>query len=106
YSSLSYLRHFPFDQLKIDRSFVADIAEHPESAVIVSGIIRLANSLRLQTVAEGVETEQQWRILRDAGCDLLQGFLFSRPVPADELIALLDREYRVSGVGGANSPEL
>ena len=102
YSSLSYLRHFPFDQLKIDRSFVADIAEHPESAVIVSGIIRLANSLRLQTVAEGVETEQQWRILRDAGCDLLQGFLFSRPVPADELVALLDREYRVSGVGGSN----
>ncbi|HEX5803634.1 MAG TPA: EAL domain-containing protein [Azospira sp.] len=89
YSSLAYLRRFPIDQLKIDRSFVHDMSEHPDSAAIVQGIIGLARSLRLQTVAEGVETEAQRDFLRAAGCDLMQGFLFSRPLPPDALGALL-----------------
>jgi diguanylate cyclase (GGDEF)-like protein/PAS domain S-box-containing protein len=93
YSSLAYLRRFPIDQLKIDRSFVQDMTSHPDSASIVQGIIGLAHSLRLQTVAEGVETTEQRNFLKGAGCDLMQGFLFSRPLPADELERLL-REAR------------
>ena len=89
YSSLAYLRRFPIDQLKIDRSFVQDIIVHPDSAAIVRGIIGLASNLRMQTVGEGVETEAQRDFLRAAGCDLMQGFLFSRPLPPAELIALV-----------------
>ncbi len=89
YSSLAYLRRFPIDQLKIDRSFIHDMLEHPDSAAIVMGIVGLARNLRLQTVAEGVETPQQRDFLMDAGCDLMQGFLFSRPLPPDELVVLL-----------------
>lgn len=89
YSSLAYLRRFPIDQLKIDRSFVQEVTEHAESAAIVHGIISLARSLRLQTVAEGVETVEQREFLREAGCDKMQGFLFSRPLPPDDLHALL-----------------
>lgn len=90
YSSFAYLRRFPIDQLKIDRSFVQDMIDHPDSAAIVQGIIDLARSLHLQTVAEGVETEQQRQFLVRAGCDLMQGFLFSRPLPVDELRVLLE----------------
>ena len=89
YSSLAYLRRFPIDQLKIDRSFVQESVEHPESAAIVQGIISLARSLRLQTVAEGVETAAQRALLHQAGCDKMQGFLFSRPLPPDEFEAML-----------------
>jgi len=85
YSSLAYLRRFPIDQLKIDRSFVQDMMEHQDSAAIVHSIIGLARSLRMQTVGEGVETEAQRDFLRAAGCDLMQGYLFSRPLPAPEL---------------------
>lgn len=91
YSSLAYLRRFPIDQLKIDRSFVSDMLDHPESASIVRGIVGLARSLRLQTVAEGVEREEQRQALAEAGCDLMQGFLFSRPLPPEELSGLLAR---------------
>lgn len=89
YSSLAYLRRFPISQLKIDRSFVHEITQHPDSAAIVHAIIGLARSLRLETVAEGVETEQQRDFLKDAGCDLLQGYLFSKPLPPTEFFALL-----------------
>ena len=85
YSSLAYLRRFPIDQLKIDRSFVQDVTVHPDSAAIVHSIIGLARNLRMQTVAEGVETPEQRAFLLAAGCDLLQGYLFSRPLPAQEL---------------------
>lgn len=91
YSSLAYLRRFPIDQLKIDRSFVQDVTVHPDSAAIVHSIIGLARSLRMQTVAEGVETEEQRAFLLAAGCDLLQGYLFSRPLPAQELYDKLVR---------------
>ncbi|HEX5276395.1 MAG TPA: EAL domain-containing protein, partial [Fluviicoccus sp.] len=92
YSSLAYLRRFPIDQLKIDLSFVQEITRHPDGAAIVRGIIGLAQSLRLQTVAEGVETVAQRDFLKDAGCDLVQGFLLSRPLPPEDLAALLRRE--------------
>ncbi len=88
YSSLAYLQRFPIDQLKIDRSFVQDMTLRSESASIVQSIIGLARNLRLQTVGEGVETTEQRDFLRGAGCDLMQGFLFSRPVPADQIASL------------------
>lgn len=91
YSSLAYLRRFPIDQLKIDKSFVQDITVHPDSAAIVRSIVGLARSLRLQTVAEGVETAEQRDFLKDAGCDLMQGFLFSRPLPPEEFAVLLSK---------------
>lgn len=86
YSSLAYLQRFPIDQLKIDRSFVKDMTLHAGSASIVHSIIALARNLRLQTVGEGVETPQQRDFLRGAGCDLMQGYLFSMPLPPQELI--------------------
>jgi len=89
YSSLAYLRRFPIGQLKIDRSFINEVTQHQDSAAIVHAIIGLARSLRLETVAEGVETEQQRDFLKGAGCDLLQGYLFSRPLPPVEFFALL-----------------
>ncbi|MFZ2493870.1 MAG: EAL domain-containing protein [Thermoanaerobaculia bacterium] len=99
YSSLAYLRRFPIDQLKIDRSFVHDL-HHPDSAAIVLGIIGLARSLRLEAVAEGVETTSQRDFLVGAGCDLMQGFLFSHPLPPDDLHRLVTEELRAHRDGG------
>jgi EAL domain-containing protein (putative c-di-GMP-specific phosphodiesterase class I) len=79
YSSLSYLHSFPFDRVKIDRSFVRDIATRPRSAAIVRAVASLAADLELAVTAEGIETEQELAIVRDAGCGELQGFLLSRP---------------------------
>jgi EAL domain-containing protein (putative c-di-GMP-specific phosphodiesterase class I) len=87
YASLSYLRHFPFDTLKIDRSFVGDIAEDPEDAELVVASLSLAHSLKLKVLAEGVETESQLDLLRQQGCQLAQGFLFAKPLRADEFRA-------------------
>jgi diguanylate cyclase (GGDEF)-like protein len=81
FSSLSYLSKLPVDTLKIDRSFVTDITAGPEGLALVSTIIKLAHSLKLKVVAEGVETEEQARLLRLLDCDEMQGFLFSKPVP-------------------------
>ncbi len=93
YSSLSYLRRFPIDMLKIDQSFVREITSDPGSAAIAYAIIAMAHSLRLPVLAEGVETEGQLALLRAKGCDMMQGYLFSRPLPPDQLAELL-REGR------------
>ena len=89
YSSLNYLKRFPIDTLKIDQSFVRDITTDPDSAAIAVTIISLAHSLRRHVVAEGVETEAQLNFLRRHRCDEMQGYYFSRPVPAEEFARLL-----------------
>jgi len=83
FSSLSYLAKLPVDTLKIDRSFVIDMTAAPEGLALVSTIINLAHSLKLKVVAEGVETEEQSRLLRLLNCDEMQGYLFSKPVPSE-----------------------
>lgn len=87
FSSLSYLSRLPVDRLKVDRSFIVDMANTADGVTLVSTIVTLAHAMKLNVVAEGVETEQQLDSLRAMGCDEMQGFLFSRPVPADVLEA-------------------
>ena len=89
FSSLGYLKHFPLDTLKIDQLFIQSLATDSDDSAITDAIITLAHSLKLQVVAEGVETEQQLAHLRQADCDIAQGFLFSEPVPADGFEKLL-----------------
>jgi len=89
YSSLSHLKQLPLDQLKIDRSFVRDIVNNPNDAVMVKTIIDMAHNFRLNAIAEGVETEAQLEFLKYHGCSAYQGYLFSRPVPLEEFEALL-----------------
>jgi len=91
YSSLAYLRRLPIDVLKIDRSFVKDADRDEEDAQIVKTIVALGQALKLTLIAEGIESSSQADLLRALGCDLAQGYLFSRPLPADELVAWLDR---------------
>ena len=91
YSSLAYLSSFPFDKIKIDRSFVRDLTKRPDAAAIIRAILGLAHTLQMTTTAEGIETKDELTWLREQGCEFAQGFLFSRAVPALEFRALLDR---------------
>ena len=93
YSSLRYLQRLPIHTVKIDRSFVKEIVENKEDAVLASGIISLAHSLKLEVVAEGVETEEQYAILKSFYCDAIQGFLFCRPVPHSEITSFVQHDH-------------
>ena len=89
YSSLSYLKRFPIDTLKIDRSFINDIHKDSDDAAIAQAVIAMAHKLGMRVIAEGVETDAQLELLRTYECDSFQGYLFSRPVPADEFTLML-----------------
>ncbi len=95
YSALSYLKSYPFDTLKIDKSFVQDVMKEPEDATLVRAIINMAHSLGLTVVAEGVEDEAQTLFLRQEGCDFAQGYFYSRPLPAEEFNEWLKLNHRV-----------
>lgn len=99
YSSLSYLTQFPLQSLKIDRSFVRNLHVNRQDAAICSAIIAMSKELGLQVVAEGVELEEQLDYLRQHECDQIQGFLFSKPLPADEFIGLLAKDGSASSAG-------
>jgi EAL domain-containing protein (putative c-di-GMP-specific phosphodiesterase class I) len=96
YSSLTYLKSLPIDVLKLDRSFVTGLPEDADDVSITCAVIGMAHSLGLKVIAEGVETEAQRAFLRERGCDELQGYLFSRPLAADECAAFL-RAHASSG---------
>jgi EAL domain-containing protein (putative c-di-GMP-specific phosphodiesterase class I) len=91
YSSLSYLSSFPFDTIKIDRSFISEVQTRDDCAAIVRAIAALGNSLHVNTTAEGVETEGQLEFLAAAGCTELQGYLFGKPVPASTVPEVIER---------------
>jgi EAL domain-containing protein (putative c-di-GMP-specific phosphodiesterase class I) len=91
FSSLSYLKHFPIDRIKIDRSFVRDITSNTDDAAIAATIIAMAHSMNLKVTAEGVEQEEQLDILQSRGCDEIQGFFLTPPLSAEELACFLNK---------------
>ena len=105
YSSLSYLSRFPLDELKIDRSFVIDFDKSENDASLVIAIIAMARSMRLKLVAEGVETRDQYQFLKRYGANVIQGFLFSKPVPIEELKPLLKPGYFNPQIREIEGPE-
>ena len=105
YSSLSYIKDFPFDVVKIDQSFVREVTNSVEGASLTKSIIAMARSLNLATVAEGVETEGQLSFLNTNRCNAIQGYYFSRPLPANDLKALLDAgKHLLPADGSRNEP--
>jgi diguanylate cyclase (GGDEF)-like protein len=98
YSSLAYLQKFSFDKIKIDRSFVKNISERPQSIAIIRAVTALSISLGMKTTAEGVETEEELQTLKDEGCTEVQGYLFSKPVPAAEAAQLLQSRKAMKAV--------
>jgi EAL domain-containing protein (putative c-di-GMP-specific phosphodiesterase class I) len=96
YSSLGYLQRFPLNTLKVDQSFTRNMMEEEDSAAIAEAVIALAHVLGLTVIAEGVETREQWDRLRELGCEELQGYLFSRPVPAEDFARYVDESGRLA----------
>ena len=94
YSSLSYLKRFPIDRVKIDQSFVRGLGDSASDDSLVAAIVAMATALRLQLVAEGVETAAQARQLEEVGCSMMQGYLFGRPVPPDQFVESMQRGRR------------
>jgi EAL domain-containing protein (putative c-di-GMP-specific phosphodiesterase class I) len=92
YSPLSYLKRFPIDILKIDRSFVSEATTNPDDQEIIRTIISMARTLHMETVAEGIETQEQLDFLAYQGCQMMQGYYFGRPMPADQFEALLPQK--------------
>ena len=105
FSSLSYLKRFPVDIVKIDRSFVNDCPDDRNDAHLVEAIINMAHSLELRVTAEGVETEAQFEFLRELGCDYLQGYLAGRPLPAEAFEVLIERRQLLLPTDGASVEE-
>jgi len=105
YSSLSYLKRLPIDVLKIDQAFIRDIYTDPEDRAIVRTIISLARSLNMKVVAEGVETEEQYGYLRVKECDIIQGYLFSPPLPFDDFLAYLNDQGARAKIDGTQDEE-
>ena len=105
YSSLSHLRRFPIDIVKIDKSFVDDVAREGAESAIARGIIELGRAMRIQTVAEGIEVDEQAEILRALGCELGQGFFFARPLAADDWAGLLRSDLAASDASRHEMPQ-
>jgi EAL domain-containing protein (putative c-di-GMP-specific phosphodiesterase class I) len=98
---LSYLQRFPFDKLKIDRSFIQDLLTRPGAGAIVRAITDLARALGMETTAEGVEESAQLSALRTHGCSSIQGYLFSRPIPGRAVANMLDSNRRTGAAAAA-----
>jgi EAL domain-containing protein (putative c-di-GMP-specific phosphodiesterase class I) len=96
YSSLSYLKSFPIDAIKIDREFVRDAVTDEDTATVAESMVALAKKLRLEVIAEGVETRQQLEMVRSHGCSLVQGFYISRPLAVDRVPAAIARGFAMS----------
>jgi EAL domain-containing protein (putative c-di-GMP-specific phosphodiesterase class I) len=96
YSSLAYLKRFPLDALKIDRTFIRDVCTDADDAAITLAVINLAHNLKLKVVAEGVDNSAQLKFLKENGCDEVQGYYFSRPIPANQIATMLKGNARLA----------